>query len=151
ERDEMERHINECDRCLDYLDLVQRDSRVDTAFLASLLINSPAAGASSANGRDTTDRPADTGASDPGGVERSTWPIFAGYELLARVSSGGMGEIYRARQQSTNRIVALKTLLAARCQDSPEAQEVLARFQTEIEAVSRLQHANIVPIYDVGE
>jgi serine/threonine-protein kinase len=151
ERDEMERHINECDCCLEYLDSLERDSRVDTRVLASLLINSPAAVSASANGQDMTNLPAGEDASGSSNVERSKWPTFAGYELLERVSSGGMGEIYRARQQTTNRIVALKTLLASRCQDTAEGQEVLARFRTEIEAVSRLQHANIVPIYDVGE
>ena len=74
-------------------------------------------------------------------------PSVAGYEIEARLGSGGMGVVYRARHRRLNRPVALK-MIRAGGQARPEH---LARFRIEAEAVASLHHPNIVQIYDVGE
>ena len=72
---------------------------------------------------------------------------FGDYELLKVLGEGGMGIVYKARQLSLNRSVAVKMIRAARF---PSADEV-RRFQNEAEAVARLDHPNIVPIFEVGQ
>ena len=72
---------------------------------------------------------------------------FGKFEILAELGQGAMGKVYRARDPQLDREVALKTVSPALL----TGKDTLARFQREARAAARLQHPNIVTIYELGE
>jgi serine/threonine protein kinase/tetratricopeptide (TPR) repeat protein len=87
--------------------------------------------------------------SAPPTIDRSLngeMPVVPGYQLLGELGRGGMGVVYKARQVAADRVVALKMTRT----DGTAEPDLHARFRTEAEAAARLQHPNIVQIFEVG-
>jgi serine/threonine protein kinase len=98
----------------------------------------------------------DAGASGPGGTRvvspppppaESIAPFFPHLEILGCLGRGGMGAVYKARQPKLDRCVALKILALEKAADPKFAE----RFSREAQALARLNHPNIVAVYDFGE
>ncbi|HLW64410.1 MAG TPA: serine/threonine-protein kinase [Gemmataceae bacterium] len=127
------------DLCRQHPDLAEELRQLwATSELARLLANSP-----------VISQPT-TITSPTRAIEGTTGTLprqFGDYELLEELGRGGMGIVYKARQTSLNRLVALKMLL----QGELASAEDRARIQAEAKAAALLKHPNIVAVYDVGE
>jgi WD40 repeat protein/tetratricopeptide (TPR) repeat protein/tRNA A-37 threonylcarbamoyl transferase component Bud32 len=82
----------------------------------------------------------------PDPASPSWWPVLTDYEIISELGQGGMGVVYKARQRSLNRLVALKMVAG-----TTHTALQLARFRSEADAIARLQHPNIVSIYSIGQ
>ena len=86
-------------------------------------------------------------ASDRSAGPEEALPEIPGYQVLRELGRGGMGVVYEARQNNLNRLVAVKLLPGGR-QATAAAQ---ARFKAEVESIGRLQHPNLIQVFEVGE
>ncbi|MEI8018537.1 MAG: serine/threonine-protein kinase, partial [Schlesneria sp.] len=80
-------------------------------------------------------------------VRVGSQPVIPGYEIIRELGRGGMGVVYEARQERLNRLVAIKVLLGGQYATVTSQ----ARFKAEVDSIGRMQHPNLIQVFDVGE
>src|SRR4051794_4538839 len=102
----------------------------------------------SSTDRSDIPRASSSGPRDQGVPEMSGAALaIPGYELLGRIGRGARGVVYRARQKSVDRVVAIKVLR----DDAARDRQYIERFRREARVAAKLSHANIVGVIDAGE
>ncbi|MEM9411738.1 MAG: serine/threonine-protein kinase, partial [Planctomycetota bacterium] len=133
----IESHVATCEKCGQTLeDLCQNDDVDRWQKLA----------------QDSSDSFTETPAKHSGNKKSSRTdldnaPAIDGYEMLEVAGRGGMGIVYKARQKSLNRIVAIKTLHS----NAPDDWQRIERFKKEADSIARIKHANVVSIYEIND
>jgi len=134
----------------EYLERFPSEAALIEEIFQELTQSHPTAAATTIGAADSSSTPPAPAAETGVPPELET---FGDYDVLEQLGCGGMGVVYRARQRSANRIVALKLIRQDRLSGLPGSyrKEIVDRFHNEALATASLDHDHIVTVYEVGE